>query len=62
MPSVQDYLGDGAYVEYDGFGYILRANHHTDALCTDRIYLEPSALQSLIDFKNRIIKFKEPSK
>jgi hypothetical protein len=37
----QDYAGDGVYVEYDGFGFWLRANHHTDALCTDKIYLEP---------------------
>lgn len=42
-----EYLGDGVYVEYTGFSYILRANHHTSKECTDEIHLEPFVLQNL---------------
>jgi len=42
------YLGDGAYVEFDGFGlWITTENGLTT---TNRIYLEPSVLESLIRF------------
>jgi len=44
------YIGDGVYAQFDGFGFWLRANHHTDEMCTDKIYIEPSVLKSLNDF------------
>lgn len=49
-----DYLGDGAYVEYTGYSYILRANHHTDSQCTDSIHLDNHALESLNRFVARM--------
>ncbi len=51
---MHEYLGDGAYIEYDGFGFILRANDHRDQLCTDKIYLEPRAIILLNEFVKRI--------
>lgn len=44
------YLGDGAYVIFDGYSYVLRANHHEQSKCTDQVYLEPDVMQNLIQF------------
>ena len=55
----QDYAGDGVYVEYDGCSFWLRANHHTDALCTDKIYLEPETLSALNRIAQRLIELKK---
>lgn len=41
-----EYLGDGVYAEFDGFGVWLLANSHTNP--TDRIYLEPGILGILV--------------
>ena len=43
------YLGDGVYAIYDGYGIWLHSNDHENP--TDKIYLEPSVLESLINFK-----------
>lgn len=40
------YIGDGAYVEYDGYGVKLMANSHDHP--TDVVYLEPAALTQFI--------------
>jgi hypothetical protein len=44
----RDYLGDGVYVIFDGFGLELRANHHE--FPTDKIYLEPEVFEALNRF------------
>lgn len=44
----KEYLGDGVYVLYDGFGIWLHANDHENP--TDRIYLEPVVLKALLRF------------
>jgi len=56
---MKDYLGDGVYAIYDGFGIWLHANDHENP--TDRIYLEPSVLEALIRFQKRAeeLKLKE---
>jgi len=46
--SIQDYLGDGVYIEFDGYNIILKANHHITP--TDIIYLEPNVLANLLSF------------
>jgi hypothetical protein len=46
MPR-QDYLGDGVYVEFDGFGWWLRAN---DPLGDKAVYLEPHVFEALRRF------------
>ena len=43
-----EYLGDGVYVEYDGFGFMLLANDHENP--TDKVYLEPEVLKALNGF------------
>ena len=45
---IHDYLGDGVYVEFDGFNIILKANHHKTP--TDQIYLEPQVLNNFFSF------------
>lgn len=47
-----DYLGDGVYAWFDGFGIWLRANDLNDP--SDQIYLEPSVLRSLVNFSKRM--------
>ena len=47
-----DYLGDGAYVRFDGFGFTVMANSHTNP--TDEVYLEPSAIEALNRFVKRM--------
>ena len=42
----KEYLGDGVYAEFDGWGVWLRANSPN----TDNIYLEPSVLGALKRF------------
>lgn len=40
-----EYLGDGVYIHYDGYGLELRANHHANP--TDKVYLEPDVMEAL---------------
>ena len=42
----KEYLGDGVYAEFDGYGIWLRANVPN----TDNIYLEPVVLAALRAF------------
>ena len=58
MPIVT-YLGDGVYIEPDGFGICLRANDHREAYATDNIYLEPKVLKALMEYSERILSTKE---
>ena len=46
-----EYLGDGVYALFDGYGIWLHANDHKNP--TDRVYLEPEVLQGLIGFDKR---------
>ena len=50
--TTQDYIGDGVYVAYDGWGIWLKANHHEYP--TDRVYLEPDVLGRLNEFADRM--------
>jgi hypothetical protein len=47
-----DYLGDGVYAIFDGFGIWLHANDHK--FPTDRIYLEPEVLRALNCFVKNV--------
>lgn len=53
----KDYLGDGVYALYDGFGIWLHANDHKNP--TDRIYLEPNVLDSLNHFDERCTQWRK---
>jgi len=48
------HLGDGAYVTFDGHGYIITANHHNIAHATDKIYLDLDGIDKLENFVKRI--------
>jgi len=48
----KDYLGDGVYALYDGFGVWLHANDLDHP--TDKVYLEPSVLDALVHFYERM--------
>lgn len=45
-PGEVIYLGDGAYLAFDGYGFELRANSLDSP--TDRVYLEPSVALALV--------------
>jgi len=51
-----EYLGDGVYAIFDGFGIWLHANDHENP--TDRVYLEPGVFQLLVQFE-QLSKAKE---
>lgn len=55
MEDNKQYLGDGVYVSYDGYGLWLEANVPT----TDRIYLEPLVFESLQKYVERLGKPKD---
>lgn len=44
-----EYLGDGVYAIFDGFGIWLHANSHDEP--TDKVYIEPSVFRALVDFE-----------
>lgn len=46
------YLGDGAYVDFDGFMLILTAENGIEA--TDTIYLEPEVWERLEQYVARL--------
>lgn len=42
------HLGDGAYITFDGYGYMLTANHHDASIASDRVYLDgPPVIDAL---------------
>lgn len=50
----KEYLGDGMYAAYDGFGIWLTAED--GVVATDSIYIEPAGLNSLVEFyKNQTV-------
>jgi hypothetical protein len=49
--KLRDYLGDGVYALFDGYGIWLHANDHL--MPTDRIYLEPEVFDALKRFSDR---------
>jgi len=49
-----EYLGDGVYAIFDGYGIMLHANSHEYP--TDKIYLEPEVLKDLNRFAKEVMK------
>ena len=54
IKETEDYIGDGVYTMYDGFGIWLYANDPRHP--TDKIYLEPEVLAALNRFVARMKK------
>lgn len=57
MRSHKEYLGDGAYVEFDGFGVILTTSDGVRT--TNEIFLEPEVLGNFEEWMQRLRKFLE---
>ena len=53
------YLGDGAYVEYDGFAFVLTAENGIEV--THRIVLEPDVYVALLRFVEDVVKARQRS-
>ena len=51
-----EHLGDGAYVTFTGYSYMLTAGHHLPEEASDVVHLEPEALEALIRFKDQVEK------
>ena len=45
------YIGDGVYIEFDGYQYVLHANTYPSTL---RVYLPPEVLEQVIIYDQRI--------
>ena len=50
----EDYLGDGLYVDFDGYQIILAANDRVRRSPTDTVALEPGVVQAFIDYVERL--------
>lgn len=48
----KQYLGDGAYVEFDGYALVLTAENGIQA--TNRIVLEPEVYAALVAYVDRL--------
>ena len=48
----KDYLGDGVYADFDGFGITLTAENGVTV--SDTIYLEPQVLEALNRYAERM--------
>lgn len=48
----KQYIGDGVYVDYDGYGFILTTENGIEQ--TNIIILEPEVYESLVRYVDRI--------
>lgn len=51
--KIEDYIGDGVYVEWNGYEIILRAYDNRNP--TDTIYLNEKIMDALQLFYNRVV-------
>ena len=54
MSVLEDYIGDGVYVTFDGYGYMLDLRAQGPTLPITKIMLEPAVLDALNRFRDRI--------
>lgn len=50
----EDYLGDGLYVDFDGYQIWLAANDRVGGMPTDKVALEPGVLRSFEGYIKRM--------
>ena len=60
MKANKDYIGDGVYAIFDGYGIWLHANDLENP--TDRVYLEPQVLVDLNHFAKRMKQLRDEGK
>lgn len=56
MSDKKDYLGDGLYIDTDGFGISLTAENGVEVL--ERVYLEPGVFRALLRYTDRVLGWK----
>ena len=54
MENYRKYLGDGAYIEFDGYHIVLTTNN--GIAVTNEICLEPEVFQALIKYEKMLKK------
>jgi hypothetical protein len=54
----EEYLGDGVYVDYDGYQIVLTANDRASGCPTDEVYLDPDVLNAFLRYINRLREMK----
>lgn len=56
LPAI--HLGDGAYASEGRYRgeLIITANHHDPNQATDRVFLDPRAIESLVEYIERLQK------
>ena len=52
MRDVKEYLGDGAYINFDGYHVVLTAENGIYA--TDTVALEPEVLERFLNYIERL--------
>jgi hypothetical protein len=52
MTGLKDYIGDGVYVEFDGYGLVLTTENGIEV--TNTIVLEPDVFLALKQFVERL--------
>ncbi len=52
LPRRKIYLGDGAYVTFDGYGLMLTTENGVET--TNEIYLEPNVYEALVGYVARL--------
>ena len=52
--ALEDYLGDGVYVTFDGFAYTLDLRAQGPMLPITKIVLEPQIIDALNRFRSRM--------
>jgi len=50
MKTNKEYLGDGVFIEGDGYGVWLTTDRGAGSHSTDRIYLEPDMVKKLVAY------------
>jgi hypothetical protein len=55
MPN-KTYLGDSVYASFDGYHIVLTTENGYSDDPRNRICLEPSVFQSLLDYKDRVVE------
>ena len=44
------HIGDGAYISFDGYRYVITANHHLPEEATDAVYIQSQDACHLVNF------------
>jgi hypothetical protein len=55
--KLKNYLGDGVYINWDGFAFRLLANDYNHP--TDEICIEPAVFTAMTNFVNRCYELKQ---